>query len=156
MHPRPLPEHERLLTLVGSWDVEIRHWSKPDEAPSKSRGFSVIEPLFGGLFLQERLEGMHGESPFVTLGWYGYDPQPKRYQSARIASTGAARLDESGAWDDKQGAWVLESAPGAPGARTRTVLRVEGKDRLTLQRYALPAQGEPWLSAELRYTRRNE
>lgn len=156
MHPRPLPEHERLLPLVGAWDLEILSWSKPAEPPGKSRGFALIEPLFGGLFLQEKVEGLVGENPFAGLGWYGFDPQSRRYQSARIASTSAQREDESGNWDEKLGALVLESAPGAPGLRTRTVLRAEGKDRLTLQRFALPAIGEPWLCAELRYTRRKE
>lgn len=154
MHPTPGAEHERLSPMVGSWDVQISFWLKPEEPPLKSRGFSIIEPLFGGLFLQERVEGLIGEQAFVSLSWYGFSPQKKRYESTRIASTRADRVDESGAWDERQGALVLESAAEASGARTRTVLRLATADSLVVERFTLPAAGEPWRTSEIRYTRR--
>lgn len=153
MHPKPQAEHQRLDFLVGTWDIDITFWARPGEPPSRSRGFSVIERLFGGLFLQERVEGLLGEAPFVSLTWYGFDPQRQRYQAARIASTRADRVDESGRFDET-GALVLESEGERPAGRIRTVLRPEGPDRLVLERFLVPPTGEPWRTSVIRYVRR--
>lgn len=153
-HPAPAPEHARLAAMTGTWDVQMSVWEKPGVPPLKSRGFSVIEPLFGGLFIQERVEALVGETAFVTLSWTGFDPATRRYQATHIASTGAALHTESGPVDDKANALVLEGDGGAHGGRVRRVVTQPGPDTLVVELFELAKSGEPWRSAEIRYTRR--
>lgn len=153
-HPAPGPEHARLTARVGTWDVELTVWQKPGEAPEKSRGFAVVEPLFGGLFVQERLEGLAGEVPFVELSWIGYDPASKRYQLARIASGAVAMAMSDGTFDDRQGGVVLEGPAAIAGERERRTERQPTADERIVQCQRVPRSGAPWQSCEVRYTRR--
>jgi hypothetical protein len=155
-HPAPGPEHARLLGMAGAWDVQLTVWQKPGNPPEKSRGFAVVEPLFGGLFVQERLEGLAGEQPFVELSWLGFDPAGKRYQLARIASAGATMANNDGVFDERQGALVLEGPAAIAGDRERRTLRQPSRDERIVQCQRLPRSGQPWTSCEIRYTRRKD
>ncbi|MBI1945134.1 MAG: DUF1579 family protein [Deltaproteobacteria bacterium] len=153
-HPAPGPEHARLATLAGTWDVELTVWQKAGALPEKSRGFAVVEPLFGGLFVQERMEGLAGEVPFVELTWLGFDPASKRYQLTRIGSGAAAMATRDGTFDERQQALVLEGPAAIAGDRERRTLRLSSADERIVQCQRVPRSGEPWQSCELRYTRR--
>ena len=153
-HEAPGPEHARLTALVGSWDVTLTVWQKAGEAPARSRGFAIVEPLFGGLFVQERLEGLAGEVPFVELSWAGFDPASKRYQLTRIASGAAAMATSDGTFDERQGALVLEGPAAIAGDRERRTMRQPSADERVVQCQRLPTSGAPWQSCEIRYTRR--
>lgn len=152
-HPTPGPEHARLAAMVGTWDVELTVWQKAGEAPAKSRGVAVIEPLFGGLFVQGRLEGLAGEVPFVELSWAGFDPARHRYQFARIGSAGAAMAVAEGTLDDK-GALVFEGPAAIAGDGERRTILQPSPDQVLVHCQRLPHVGEPWQSCTMRYTRR--
>lgn len=153
-HATPGPEHARLAAMAGAWDVQLTVWQKAGEAPLKSRGVALIEPLFGGLFVQERLEGLIGERPFVELSWLGFDPAAKHYQRTGIASGSAAVQALSGSWVEAQGALVLEGSAAIAGDRERRVVRQATPDEILVHCQRVPRSDQPWTSCELRYTRR--
>ncbi len=153
-HPSPGPEHARLAAMVGTWDVELTTWENAGEPPAKSRGFAVVEPLFGGLFVQERLEGLTGERPFVELSWTGFDAQSRRYQLARLGSGTTAMALYEGVIDERDGGLVLEGPAAIAGDRERCVLRQPTPDERLLLCQRQPRSGAAWQSRELRYIRR--
>lgn len=153
-HPALAPEHARLAAMVGTWDVQLTSWQKPGESPLKSRGFAVIEPLFGGLFIQERLEGLIGEAPYVMLSWTGFDTTSRSFQATHIATTASSLATDSGSFDERQGALVLEGDHGPAGGRLRRVITQPSPDSLLVECYELPTTGPPWRTSEVRYARR--
>ncbi len=153
-HPAPGPAHARLSALVGTWDVQLTTWAKPGDPPMRSRGFAVVEPLFGGLFVAERLEGLAGEAPFVELSWTGFDPAGKSYQHARLGSGAAALRMLEGTFDERLGALALEGPAAIAGDRERRVLRQVSAHERVVECHRLPRSGPGWQSCELRYTRR--
>ena len=98
--PGPGPEHARLTALCGTWDVELTFWFQPGRPPVVSKGVSTIRPLFDGLFIEEKIEGALNGVPFTTLAWTGFNTSTHQYEATRISSTNAARIAETGAWDE--------------------------------------------------------
>src|SRR5256885_1862929 len=94
------PEHERLTAMCGIWDVEMTFWLRPGGAAMTTKGTSTIRPLFGGLFVEEKIEGALNGVPFTTLAWTGFNTSTHQYEATRIATTNTARIAETGAYDE--------------------------------------------------------
>ena len=60
------PEHARLSAMTGTWDVDLTFWLRPGGPGVTSKGVSTIQPLFGGLFIEEKIEGTVNGTPFTT------------------------------------------------------------------------------------------
>ena len=67
------PEHARLVSMCGTWDVEVTFWFQPGRPGVTTRGTSTIRSLFDGLFVEEKLEGLLNGTPFTTLSWTGFN-----------------------------------------------------------------------------------
>src|SRR6478752_5436979 len=94
------PEHARLAAMAGVWDVEVTFWLRPGGPGVMSKGVSTIQPLFGGLFIEEKVEGSLNGTPFTTLSWTGFNTFTHRYEATRIASTNTIRIAETGSYDE--------------------------------------------------------
>src|SRR3954471_3253469 len=94
-------DHARLAAMVGTWDVEMSLWTRPNAPPLVTKGTSTIRALFDGTFIEEKIEGSMGGTPFTTMAWTGYNNSSHQYEATRIASTNPARIAESGVWDDQ-------------------------------------------------------
>src|SRR5580765_6461970 len=81
------PEHARLIAMCGTWDVEMTFWFRPGGPGVATRGTSTIQPLFNGLFVEEKIEGALNGAPFTTLAWTGFNTTTHQYEATRIAST---------------------------------------------------------------------
>ena len=57
---QPGPEHETLMQLVGTWDVEVR--TPPGQPKLRQAGTATAETILGGRFLviDSKVEGMPG------------------------------------------------------------------------------------------------
>ena len=51
-------EHARLTAMVGTWDVEMTFLFQPGRPGVTVKATSTIRPLFGGLFVEEKIEGV--------------------------------------------------------------------------------------------------
>src|SRR5262249_45745127 len=85
-------EHVRLAAMAGIWDVEVTFWLRPAGPGVTTTGVSTIQTLFGGLFIEERIEGTLNGRPFTTLAWTGFNTAIRRYEATRIASTNTIRI----------------------------------------------------------------
>jgi hypothetical protein len=152
----PTPEHARLASLVGTWDVELSLWWKPNESATKARGISVIKPLYGGIFVEERIEALIGEQPLGAFAVLGYDAGAKRFVATRLMSSETRLVAESGTFDDKAGALVFTTTPSPDGVSERTVIRQASAGEIHLERWLDKKGAPPWKTLEVRYERRPE
>jgi hypothetical protein len=73
----PGPEHERLATMVGAWDVAGTSWQYPGAEPQKSTMKAKVSPILEGRYFVEEVEGsfeMDGQKmPFQGRNLFGFD-----------------------------------------------------------------------------------
>ena len=150
------PEHARLTTMCGTWDVEITFWFKPGGPGLTTKGTSTIRPLFDGLFVEERIEGTLNSTPFTTLAWTGFNSATHQYEATRIASTNTIRITETGGYDEKTRTFELKADYPMAGDtwRQRTVIQPTSADAMIATSYLSFGQVPEWKAVEIKYTRR--
>ncbi len=150
------PEHARLTTMCGTWDVEITFWFKPGGPGLTTKGTSTIRPLFDGLFVEERIEGTLNSTPFTTLAWTGFNSATHQYEATRIASTNTIRIAETGGYDEKTRTFELKADYPMAGDtwRQRTVIQPTSADAMIATSYLSFGQVPEWKAVEIKYTRR--
>ena len=150
------PEHARLTTMCGTWDVEITFWFKPGCPGLTTKGTSTIRPLFDGLFVEERIEGTLNSTPFTTLAWTGFNSATHQYEATRIASTNTIRIAETGGYDEKTRTFELKADYPMAGDtwRQRTVIQPTSADAMIATSYLSFGQVPEWKAVEIKYTRR--
>jgi len=152
------PEHARLSAMTGTWDVDLTFWLRPGVPGVTSKGVSTIQPLFGGLFIEEKIEGTVNGTPFTTLAWTGFNTVTHRYEATRIASTNTIRIVETGAYDEtaKQFELKAEYPLGGDTWHQRTVIQPTTADTMTAASYLSFGTVPEWKSVEIKYTRRTK
>ena len=149
-------EHARLIAMCGTWDVELTFIFGPGSPEVVTKGTSTITPLFGGLFIEEKIEGMLNGAPFTTLSWTGFNTQTKQYEATRIASTNTIRIAETGAFDEKAGQFELKAEYPFAGDtwHQRTVIETKSADAMLVRSYLSFGKTPEWTGVEIRYKRR--
>jgi hypothetical protein len=150
------PEHDRLTAMVGTWDVEITFWPKPGGPGATAKGTATIRPLFGGLFVEEKIEATLSGTSFSTLAWTGFNTETRQYEATRIASSNGGRIAESGSYDEKTKQFELKAEYLLVGEtwRQRTVIQPTSADTMIATSYLSFAKVPEWKAVEIRYTRR--
>jgi hypothetical protein len=156
-HPAP-PDtaHQRLLSMCGTWDVELTFLFKPGAPGITTRGASTITPLFNGLFIEEKIEGTLNGAPFTTLSWTGFNTATKLYEATRIASTNTSRIAETGVFDEKANRFELNADYTLAGEtwRQRTVIEPKSADTMVVTSYLSVGNSPEWKGVEMKYQRR--
>lgn len=152
------PEHDRLRTLCGTWDVELTFWLKPGGAGLTSKGISTIRPLFDGRFIEEKIEGTLNGTPFTTLAWTGYNTSTHQYEATRIASTNTIRIAEAGTFDEQRNQFELKADYALEGQtwHQRTVIQSTSADAMVATSFLSFGSVPEWKSVEIKYTRRTK
>jgi len=152
------PEHARLTAMAGTWDVEMTFWLRPGGPGITSKGVSTIQPLFGGLFIEEKIEGRLNGTPFTTLAWTGFNTVTHRYEATRIASTNTIRIEETGGYDENTKQFELKADYPLAGDtwHQRTVIQPTTADTMTAASYLSFGTVPEWKSVEIKYTRRTK
>jgi hypothetical protein len=153
---QPDPEHARLTAMAGVWDVEVTFWLRPSGPGIASKGVSTIQPLFGGLFVEERIESTLNGVPFTTLAWTGFNTFTHRYEATRISSTNTIRIAETGTYDENTKQFELSAEYPLAGDtwRQRTVIQPTSADTMTATSYLSFGTVPEWKGVEIKYTRR--
>ena len=151
------PEHARLTALAGTWDVEMTFKLRPDGPGIPTKGTSTIRTLLGGLFIEEKIEGVLNGTPFTTLAWTGYNTSTKEYEATRIASTNSSRISETGRYDEATRTFELKADYPLAGDtwHQRTVIQVVSADAMIATSYLSFGAVPEWKAVEIRYTRRS-
>ena len=155
--PTADPEHDRLSAMVGNWDVAMTLWIRPDTPPLTIKATSTIRPLFDGLFVEEKIEGMIGKTAFSTLAWTGYNADSHQYEATRISSTNPNRIAEAGAWNDQEKQFDLKGTylQGGESWTQRTVIQQSSADTMIATSYLSFGKIAEWKAVEIKYTRKN-
>jgi hypothetical protein len=150
------PEHARLTAMCGTWDVEVTFWFQPGRPGVATRGTSTIRPLFDGLFIEEKIEGMLNGAPFTTLAWTGFNTDTHQYEATRIASTNTIRIAEAGTYDEKTKQFELKADYPLAGDtwHQRTVIQSISADAMLAASYLSFGTVPEWKGVEIKYTRR--
>jgi hypothetical protein len=150
------PDHARLAAMAGIWDVDMTFWLRPGGPGITSRGVSTIQPLFGGLFIEEKIEGTLNGTPFTTLSWTGFNTSTRRYEATRIASTNTIRIAETGGYDESTKQFELKADYPFSGDtwHQRTVIQEPSGNTMTATSYLSFGTVPEWKSVEIKYTRR--
>jgi hypothetical protein len=154
--PGPGPEHARLTALSGTWDVELTFWFQPGTPVVTTKGTSTIQSLLGGLFIEERIEGLLNGTPFTTLSWTGFNTSTHEYEATRIASTNTIRIAENGVWDEQSRHFELKGSYQLAGDTwtQRTVIQPISADTMVVASYLSFGKVPEWKAVEIRYKRR--
>lgn len=94
---QPGPEHDRLATLEGTWDVEVTMWPEPGAEPVQLPT-TVMESkmILGGRFLQQRGTAGSGEEAVETLSLIGFDRRNDLYNLMAMDTSGTYWVTASG------------------------------------------------------------
>jgi len=149
------PEHARLTAMVGTWDVEMTFLFQPGRPGVTVKATSTIRPLFGGLFVEEKIEGLLNGTPFTTLAWTGFNTTTRQYEATRIASTNNARIAETGVYDEKANQLELKADYPLAGEtwHQRTVIQQTSADSMVASSYLSFGNVPEWKGVEIKYTR---
>jgi Protein of unknown function (DUF1579) len=152
------PEHSRLAAMAGVWDIEVTFWLRPGGPGVTSKGVSTIQPLFGGLFIEEKVEGTLNGAPFTTLAWTGFNTVTHRYEATRIASTNTIRISETGGYDENTKQFELKAEYPLAGDtwHQRTVIQSASADTMMATSYLSFGTVPEWKGVEIKYTRRTK
>jgi uncharacterized protein DUF1579 len=152
------PEHARLAAMAGAWDVEVTFWLRPGAPGVTSKGTSTIQSLFGGLFIEEKIEGTLNGAPFTTLAWTGFNTVTHQYEATRIASTNTIRISETGGYDEGTKQFELKAEYPLAGDtwHQRTVIRSTSPDTMIAASYLSFGKVPEWKGVEIKYTRRTK
>ena len=152
------PDHARLLAMVGTWDVELTFLLQPGTAPIVTKGTSTVRPLFGGLFIEEKIDGTLMGAPFSTLAWTGFNTSTHQYEATRIASTNSIRIAEAGTFDVRTNQLELKADYTMSGDtwHQRTVIQQASADAMTAASYLSFGTVPEWKGVEIKYTRRTK
>jgi len=150
------PEHERLKTLCGTWDVELTFRFQPGGPAITTKGTSTIRPLFNGSFIEEKIEGTLNGVPFTTLAWTGFNTATHQYEATRIASTNTSRIAETGTYDESTGQFELKADYALAGEtwHQRTIIQPTSADAMVAISYLSFGTVAEWKGVEIRYKRR--
>jgi hypothetical protein len=156
VHAGPGPEHARLTAMCGTWDVEMTFWFRPGGPGVATKATSTIQPLLGGLFIEEKIEGALNGTQFTTLAWTGFNTETHQYEATRIASTNTARISETGGYDEKTRQFELKADYPLAGDtwHQRTVIQQTSADTMMATSYLSFGTVPEWKAVEIKYTRR--
>jgi len=149
-------EHARLTSMAGVWNVEMTFWFRPGGPAVTSTGVSTIQALFGGLFIEEKIEGALNGTPFTTLAWTGFNTGTHQYEATRIASTNTIRIAETGGYDEHAKRFELKADYPLAGDtwHQRTVIQPTSADTMIAASYLSFGTVPECKSVEIKYTRR--
>src|SRR5258708_3951898 len=154
--PAAGPEHGCLTAMCGAWDVEMTFWLRPGGPGITTKGTSTIRPLFDGLFVEEKIEGLLNGTPFTTLAWTGFNTATHQYEATRISSTNSIRIAETGGFDEKANQFELKADYRQSGEtwHQRTVIQPTTADAMIATSYLSFGNVPEWKAVEIKYMRR--
>lgn len=165
---QPGEHHKFLDQLVGQWDLKIRmFWGGPQAPAMEATGTSKVRSILGGRFLLEEVRGdmpmpaMDGstkKTTFEGLQLYGYDNYKKLYTTVWLDDTGTQIVTMTGTRVPGSSTIRLYGEMDEPmldihERMTKSVIRIEGPDRVVLEMYDL-AVSDDYKVMEVVYTRK--
>lgn len=163
---QPGPEHERLKTLEGTWNVTSRWWMEPGSPPMEVTGTGTNRLILGGRYLEMRTE-LSGNpyfrdddgtpSPMESRVFYGFDRRSDQYTLVGFDTLGTYYVTAAGTWDPETETITLHGEDEDPALGTvqryDMHLRFESEDRVVWDIVFQTPEGEEFKVMEVVSTR---
>ncbi len=155
----PGEHHEMLANRVGQWTLEGKMWETSDAEPQPFTGTSTIKSVMGGRFFLEKIEGpgMMG-MPFEGRSVFGYDNLTKTYFTFWFdnSGTGVHRYEGTSSGDGKTIHYTVDVPDVMAGQykKARAIDRMIDDDHAVFTMYDTTADGDEFVSMEIRVTRK--
>lgn len=156
----PGPEHQRLASMVGSWNATMKMWMDPAKPPIVSTYTAERKWILGGRFLQEEVKGQFQGQPFHGMGLTGYDKIQKKYVGVWIDSMSTAISTSLGTADasGKVLTFTREETDPITGKKIkgRDMLHLIGPDQQLLEMFKEGPGGKEIKVMEIAVTRKTK
>ena len=131
-------------------------WFQPGQQGIPVKATSVITSRLGGLFIEEKIEGVLNGTPFTTLAWTGFNTATHQYEATRIASTNTMRIAETGHYDETTKTFELHAEYPLAGDAwyQRTVITMPSADAMIAASYLRFGTVPEWKAVEIKYSRK--
>jgi hypothetical protein len=139
---KPGPEHAKLQPLAGTWDYTAKCTMDPAQPPIETKGTIERKWIFGGRFLEEKIEGTGLDGTpkgFQGLGLLGYDNVLKTYTYTFACNMGTGISSGTGTADPSAREFTFKSTCSCPIQQKtvtgRDVIRIESNDKIVMESY---------------------
>ena len=153
----PGPHHKCYTELAGSWKAVCTMWMQPGAEPQTAEMKAVCEPLFGGRYGVEKIEGMMMGMPFQGMSIGGYDNIKGKHTLVWIDNMTTATVYSEGACSDNCTVETHEYTQKDPmtmkDTKVKMVSRITDKNNRVLESYIIGDDGKEFKTMEIKYTR---
>jgi hypothetical protein len=154
----PSEQHKRLDPLVGTWQWTSQFWMQPGAPPESSTGKATYSWSHGGRYIMQDVQGEAMGMPFTGTGILGFDRYNNEYFSIWFDNMSTGYMSSTGSCDASGKVFTMQGTyddymTGTKDKWSKSVLRVDGPDKHTLEMYDKAPDGKEFKSFELVYTR---
>lgn len=110
---KPGPEHQRLESLVGRWEQEMKYWPEPGKPPITMKGMCENRMILGGRFLRSESK-VEGPMAFEHQSVIGFDRRHKKYTVVGFDSMGTYFVTAAGGFNEATKAIVMYGEDADP------------------------------------------
>lgn len=96
--PQPTPEHARLESGLGRWNVKCTYFMDPSQPPMVCDAVETVEPV-GPFWTVSLFESEFMGMPFRGRSTLGYDPQKKKWVGTWVDSMSPSMFVMEGGYD---------------------------------------------------------
>ena len=153
----PGPEHKRLASTAGTYDVKVKNWHEPGGPATEETGSATRMMALDGRILVEQFQGTMMGSPFTGHGMTGYDNVTGKYWSTWNDSMSTGLMVSEGTCDAQMacsftGSWndAIKKAP----VKTRMTTRWTNPTTEVFEMYGPDKKGTEMKMMEITYTRK--
>lgn len=154
----PGAEHQKLKSLAGSWDVQIKFWADPKAPPMEMKGKSEMKMVLGDRYLVNEFSGDMGGQPFSGIGYVAYNNVLKKYEQVWMDSQSTGFITGSGPAGKDGSITFTNTSTNSLRNKTdksRDVWRIEGDKKIVSEMWMPPAKGgKEFKQLEITYTRK--
>lgn len=152
----PGDAHKKLANIVGTFNVKVKTWMKPGEAPAESTGTAVHKWVLGDRWVEQRFEGNFMGQPFMGIGYTGYDNIQKKYVSTWMDNMSTGVMSTTGTGDEKAMTFTgtsLDPLTGQAMPLEEKITTIDA-DTFTMEMFGPDPSGKMFKMMEIRYERK--
>ena len=153
----PGPEHKRLASTAGTYDVKMKNWHEAGGPAMEETGTATRTMALDGRVLVEQFQGTMMGSAFTGHGMTGYDNVTGKYWSTWNDSMSTGLMVSEGTCDAQMacmftGSWndAIKKAP----VKTRMSTRWSNPTTEVFEMYGPDKKGTEMKMMEITYTRK--
>jgi hypothetical protein len=150
----PNAHHQKLAQLKGDWKFTTQWRATAQEKAVESSGTSTFTVLYGGRYVEQRMEGTVLGKPYEGRGTLGYDNRKNRFVSSWIDNQQTSIITAEGTGNDdgielSASHHIDPSTGDASGGRL--VLKLGSSP--TLEWFEVGSDGKEYCASKTTYSR---